>query len=132
MKLLTALGLTAALLLSGCGGDGTHLITGTITVNGTNMASGVLDGACVWSPETFGDIKVGARVTVKDGTGTIIGNSWIEKPIFVSGASCVYPYSVTVSDAESYSVEVGRGRAEYYSKVDLESQGWKIELTLGN
>jgi hypothetical protein len=130
MKLLTALGLTAALLLSGCGGIGKHLLTGTLTVRDTNLGFGVLEGLCILSSKGYSDISSGAGVTVKDGAGAIIGVSQLEDPTTAAQDYCVFPFSVTVTDADFYAIEVSHRGEVTYSRADLESKGWTLGLTL--
>jgi ABC-type uncharacterized transport system permease subunit len=130
MRLLTTLGITAALLFSGCGGTGTHVITGTITVTDTNAAFGVFEGVCILSSKGYSDISSGAGVTVKDGAGAIIGVSKLEEATTAAQDYCVWPFSVTVADADFYSIEVSHRGEVTYSRADLESMGWTLGLTL--
>ncbi len=127
-----AIGLAAAMLLSGCGG--TRLITGTITVFDKNLLYGVeltgLPTVCLMS-EGYRDIKYGANVTVRDGAGTVLGISELKLPTSVKATSCEYPFAVTVGNSEFYSIKIGNRREVIYSKADLESQGWTLGLTLG-
>jgi hypothetical protein len=131
-RALIAIGLAAGMLLSGCGG--TRLITGTITIYDTNQfydeATQSAFGPLCYMGEGYRDIEISGNVTVKDGAGTIIGTSELEKPTSVKATSCEYPFAVTVSDSEFYSIKIGNRRELIYSRAELESQGWTLGLTL--
>lgn len=132
LRALIAIGLAAGMLLSGCGG--TRLITGTITIYDTNQfydeATQSAFGPLCYMGEGYRDIEISGNVTVKDGAGTIIGTSELEKPTSVKATSCEYPFAVTVSDSEFYSIKIGNRRELIYSRAELESQGWTLGLTL--
>jgi hypothetical protein len=70
-------------------------------------------------------------VTVKDGAGSIVGVSKLEAVISTTFDYCLFPFSVTVSDAEFYSIEVSRRGELNFSKADLESKGWLVQLKIG-
>jgi hypothetical protein len=131
-RTLIAVGLAAGILLSGCGG--TRLITGTITVFDKNLLFGEeltgLPTVCLMS-EGYRDIKYGASVTVRDGAGEVLGISELKLPTSVKANSCEYPFEVSVSNSEFYSIKIGNRREVIFSRADLESQGWTLGLTLG-
>jgi hypothetical protein len=140
MRFLTTLGLTAALLLSGCGGAGvaptitapiTHVIKGSVKVFDFNVGYDPDRTICIFAVPRFEDVGEGATVTVKDGAGSIVGVSKLESAISTSFNDCVFPFSVTVSDAEFYAIEVSRRGELNFSKADLESKGWMVQLKLG-
>jgi hypothetical protein len=135
MRLLTALGLTAALLFAGCGGAGTaptitapvtHVIKGSVKVFDFNVGYDPDRTVCIFLNPRYDDVDAGATVTVKDGAGSIVGVSKLEAVI-----STTFAFSVTVSDAEFYSIEVSRRGELNFSKADLESKGWLVQLKIG-
>jgi hypothetical protein len=137
LRPLIAIGLTSALLFSGCDGTGaapsatapvTQKITGTVRIGWDGVYTCVVGPVFGWGG--FADIP-GASVTVKDGTGTIIGVSKLELPIEDGYSYCLFPFSVTVSDSEFYSIEVSNRGEVTYSRAELESQGWSLKFKLG-
>ena len=131
-RTLIAIGLAAGMMLSGCGG--TRQITGTVTVYATNQfydeATQAAFGPLCYMGEGYRDIEFSGIVTVKDGAGSIIGTSKLEKPSSVKATSCEYPFAVTVSNSEFYSIKIGDRRELIYSRAELESQGWTLGLSL--
>lgn len=125
MLLKASLALT--LLLVGCGGG--QAISGTFVLTDSEVA---------WTSTScsgtggYSDIREGANVVVKDGTGTIIGTAaLVSDPVRSSASRCAYTFTVPVKDAEFYAVEVGRRGALTYSKAEIEAQGWAVGFTLG-
>jgi hypothetical protein len=140
MRLLTALGLTAALLFAGCGGAGTaptitapvtHVIKGSVKVFDFNVGYDPDRTVCIFLNPRYDDVDARATVTVKDGAGSIVGVSKLEAVISTTFDYCLFPFSVTVSDAEFYSIEVSRRGELNFSKADLESKGWLVQLKIG-
>ncbi len=133
LRPLIAIGLAAGMILSGC--SGTRLITGTITVFDENLSYGKdlvgIPTFCIMG-EGYRDItKYGASVTVRDSAGVVIGISELKEPTSVKPNSCEYPFEVSVSDSDFYSIKIGNRREVVFSRAELESQGWTLGLTLG-
>lgn len=84
----------------------------------------------------YDDIRGGARVTVKNEKGTLIGTGSLESGTWTNlgggTTGCVFPFTVAdVKDADFYQVEVSHRGGLTYSKADLEAKGWVVEASLG-
>ena len=157
------LGLVAALALGACGGGGDDeaapgttepefpIVSGTFALNGENMND--IDGNWTSCSGTGGydDFRAGMDVTVRDGSGKIIGTGSARNmdpgdepeanPItpleFAAVAAkradgCTLKFEVPlVEAADFYAVEAGSRGDLTYSHAELEATDWWIQLTLG-
>ena len=116
----------AVLLVAACGGQ---TITGSFVLRG----SGETTGTTCAGTGGYSDIRTGVNVVVKDGTGKVIGTGTLldDPDADTVFGRCSYVFSVPVTDADFYSVEVGRRGALTYSRAELEAQGWTVGFTLG-
>jgi len=86
-------------------------------------------GGCV-TTGGYEDIKVGAQITVRDQTGTILGIGELE-PIYTDMFKCEFAFTIDVPDATFYTIEMGRRGELTYSKQDLEQADWHVDSTIG-
>ncbi len=116
-----------------CGG-GSHTLHGTLTLTSSSGIS--RSGGNCSGTGGYDDLTAGAAVTVKNESGTVIATGSLER-----GASdATYPtvvchFSFTISnlpDAKFYSVEVTHRGALTYSQDQLNSNGWKVEASIGD
>jgi hypothetical protein len=110
-----------------------HVLDGTVALSDPNGWTYVTSGnqSLCQVQDGFSDLAVGAPITVKDQAGTIIGTGSFAMGTYANGA-CAVPFHVDgLPDAPFYSLEIGRRPALAYSRADLESHGWKLDLTLG-
>jgi hypothetical protein len=120
------------LILTGCAP--TQSITGSFTL----ISSGIFAAG---TPECSGeggysDIRPGLQVTVKNGSGSIIGKSSLG-PNEYSGENanvvCKYSFKINnVPKADFYQIEVGSRGALSYSFEELRKQDWNVAFSLGN
>ncbi len=117
------------LIVTGCG-VGSHKITGTFKlidsdVNYNQFTCYGLGG--------YADIREGADVIVKDGSGKIIAKSkLVDDKAGSSARGCAYTFEVAdVPSADFYAVSVGRRGELTYSKSEMAAQGWKVSFSLG-
>lgn len=85
----------------------------------------------------FTDVNAGTPVVVKDASGKIIGTGQLGEGHYTSssglieeGTLCTFDFSVSVPDASFYSIEVSHRGVQSFSKSDLESVGWNVQLSL--
>jgi hypothetical protein len=89
----------------------------------------------------YSDIAVGMQVRIADNAGQLIGVSSLSTSEFVTAekldglgtvtAACVFRFAVEIpGDRNFYTVELGRRGSLAYSRADLISSGWHIELRL--
>jgi hypothetical protein len=93
------------------------------------------DGAsdCSGGDGGYSDIGPGMPITVTDEKGTILASTTLPEQGEVSGFGCVWTMRVPVTDdAAQYSVGGGRRGSVTYSHQELESQHWKVSLSLGD
>lgn len=83
----------------------------------------------------YGDIASGTSVTVRDQAGTIIATGQLYSGTYNSkplAKACTFAFLVpAIPDAPFYTVEVSHRGPLTYSRADLESREWKVDLTLG-
>ena len=82
----------------------------------------------------YSDIRPGAQVTVRGGSGSTLAISRLgESKGALSPATCSFEFSVTeVPREDFYRIEVShRGEIEF-SFAEMESKNWMVELTLGS
>lgn len=111
----------------------THDIMGTLTLHN--------DGPVYQSATTcagdggFDDIDSRTlQAVAKDDKGVIVGTAGMTstRPGDAQNDECYMSFTLkALPDAPFYSIEVGHRGAVTYSKTDLESRGWAIDLTIG-
>jgi hypothetical protein len=115
------IGFIGLLALAACGG-------------GSEEASpdGVLTGSLL-APECGGGYAITqASVEVRDETDTLIGATTTGSDL-QSDDSCRVEFTVTdLPGARFYQITIGSHDAPAYSHVELQANGWHVELTLGN
>jgi hypothetical protein len=129
-----------ALLAVGCGhqpaAPRTHMLAGVYIVHGIFSHRGY-GASCNPADAGYPDIARGSGVTVRDGTGAIVGTAGLEggtlrrSPLRGRDDDCVFSFSLTVPEEDRYRIEVGQRGAVEFSRADLERENWKAELTIG-
>ncbi len=112
-----------------------HTIQGTFVLrdtSGSTFPSIETVGTGCQGKGGYSDIGPGMPVTVKDESGKLLGATSLGEG-GGSSTSCTFTFTITgVGDAQIYSVEGGRRGAVSYPRADLEANGWKVGLTLGD
>jgi hypothetical protein len=87
--------------------------------------------------EGYGDIAVGTRVTVTDGSGTTLGVGELEQcefhPLESPGQARGLRFSFSVSNlppSDFYRVEVASRGSLDFSREELQDQEWEVQLSL--
>jgi hypothetical protein len=117
----------------------THAITGTLTLDeNPNLVQKVSTslGKVTSCSGTggFADIKDGAQVVIRDAAGAIVGTATIAVASDLTStfdSICRYTFATTVPDSAFYTVEIANRKGPTYQRVDLEANGWRVDLTLG-
>jgi hypothetical protein len=108
---------------------GVHRITGSMTLYSDGFITRTDGRGC---EGTSGyDIDEGTQVTISDGRDKTIGlgNLSIGRS---ESSSRVFEFSVPdVPNADFYKVEVAHRGELSYSKEELASKGWRVEVALG-
>lgn len=111
------------------------------------IRSEVRDGSC-YGTSGFRDFGAGMNVTVRDGTGKVIGTDRTRAPsaspppdLLPSGISgggldviantCTVWFEVAATEADFYQLEVGQRVKLTLSRQDLERQAWTLRFDLG-
>jgi len=130
-------------------GDAPHTVEGVFTLNDSD--------AFFANPRTcsgdggYSDFGPGMGITVRDGSGNIIGSGRTEAlpPLGEIGeqgsllqlmirladgetSSCSVYFSVQVADADFYEIELGSSGELSYSREELDAEDWFISLSLGD
>ena len=80
----------------------------------------------------YDDIKSGLSVTVRDGSGSILGTGRLGDGRKPGSSWCTFEFSVGgLSEADFYSVEVGSRGEMTYSFEEMENYDWEVAFTLG-
>ncbi len=113
----------------------THTITGSITIFGDKTGSfpsiDMLPGGGCEGDGGYGDFVAGGNITVRDGGGAIIASGTLLTGKSVPGG-CEMSFRITgVPEAPFYSIEIGRRGGYSISLSELESTGWKLDLSIG-
>src|SRR6266540_5849465 len=129
-----------ALLAAGCGrkpsAPPSHRLEGVYIVHGI-FSHRSYGAPCNPTDAGYADIRAGTAVTVKDGAGALVGTAALgagtlrRSPLRGRDDDCVFSFSLTVLDRDSYRIEVGRRGAVVFSRADLERANWKADLTIG-
>lgn len=74
-----------------------------------------------------------AAVTVKNETGAIIGatTTGVHEDFSSTKFGCTTDFSLSVPKAAFYQVQIGTHGGPAYSFADMQANGWKLALTLG-
>ena len=120
---LAALGVTAAAVVTGAAlyASGTFR-TQMLTVHGTEQVLvNSFDGMSTDS--AFPDITAGSRVTVVNGSGTVIGTGTLaaSDPTSWGPQDAVYAFAVTVPAGQPrYGIEIGRNRGtQWFTEAQM-------------
>lgn len=144
MRLAAAAMVALAILLTACGGqaepspeptavptEALHTLAGTFTLHAT-------DGG--WRPNSrckgsggYSDIVPGMGMTLKDGEGTILGTARFGNgTVAERGQQCVFEFTFEeVPVADFYVLDSGRRGEQTYSREELESLDWTVDLEIG-
>lgn len=114
-----------------------HTVSGTMTVYAGTL--GYKFGEFCSGRGGYDDIQVGTNVTIKDGTGTIIGTGSLGRgraaePVGVENYALGCEFSFRVPDvrkAAFYEVEVSHRGGLTFSYDELKTKGWFVRATLG-
>lgn len=82
----------------------------------------------------YDDIRPGVRVVVRDGDGSTLATGQLEYDAEADEATedeCPLVFEVDVPRSEFYAIEVGRRGELTYSFEEMETQGWRVDATLG-
>lgn len=124
-------GIVVAIILSSGGGTTNHTIIGGLTLTDTDEFWSKGDD-CQGSGG-YDDIRTGAQVVVKDGSGKLLGTSSLLSGTASDSFSCDFAFFVDdVPDADFYSVEVSHRGEITNSRKELEDNAWIVGLTLGS
>jgi hypothetical protein len=108
-------------------------ITGTFTLIDADIQRGG-GGICVGTGG-YSDIAPGLQVTVKDGSGNILGLGKLgpdQHKGQYSEVACEYGFKVeNIPRADFYDIEVGRRGSLKYSFEEIRKKGWVLTFTLG-
>ncbi len=78
----------------------------------------------------YDDIRSGVSVTVRDGAGAVLGTGRLGDG--VKDLWCTFNFTVAdLPKVDFYSVEVGRRGELTYSFDEMETSGWKVDLSIG-
>jgi hypothetical protein len=94
-------------------------------------------GPCKGADVDYPDIRQGTTVTVRDGTGSLLGTVALEGgtlrkgPLRGKDDDCVFSFSLTVPERDAYWIEVGRRGVVPFPRTELERSNWKADLTIG-
>jgi hypothetical protein len=114
-----------------------HRLEGTYIVHGV-FPHQSFGGPCKPADAGYPNITPGTTVTVRDetkavlGTASLQGGTLRDGPLRGNDDDCVFSFSLTVPERDTYRIEVGRqpGQARF-SRSDLEKSSWKADLTVG-
>ena len=80
----------------------------------------------------YDDLHVGTAVVVRDEAGKVLSTGNLDSGKISSLETCTWAFRVTgLPDAKYYQVEVSHRGQVTYSRADLDSAHWKIDLRLG-
>lgn len=127
--------LATLVVLAGCGGD-TLELSGQLVLDAPLLGGAdyiVRDGARCEGAGPFADVSNAAVVTVRGPDGSVVGVTEVGwgAPHDVL-PRCVFEWSVSVPELDFYTVEVaGRGEVTR-SRDQVESDGGRIDLSIGS
>lgn len=105
-------------------------IVGTLTVEASTSSDSSDGGDCYASDGGYSDVRMGAGVTIKDETGTVVALGNLDPGHTIEPAKCTFGFSVvSVPEGKKfYSVEVAHRGEVRYTRADLSEP---LTLTLG-
>ncbi len=141
MRRCAAVAAVLAVLLASCSNGHKpalpprHQLSGEYAVHGVypHRSEGM---PCKAKDVGYPDIRPDTPVTVRDGTGallgrTTLGNGTLRRTILIRD-DCVHRFSLTVPDRGAYEIEVGTRGSLAFSRADLERNQWEVSLGIGN
>jgi hypothetical protein len=129
-----------AVLLAGCSHKpADHRVTGRYMVHGVypGVDRRTSDGQpCKAADIGYSDIGKDTPVTVNDGSGAVVGRATLGegrlRVTVLARQDCVYAFSLSLPDRDSYVVEVASRGSVTFSRADLQRAGWTVTLAIGN
>ncbi len=134
-----------AVLLVGCGGTApvtpspspipSHIITGSLKLFGVGHISlrGYPPAICEGTGG-YDDVRAGASIVVLNESGTTIGTVALPPGAMAQRDTwaCWFDFTLPgIPDAPFYSVKVNQRAGPTWSRAQMEANGWKVELALG-
>jgi hypothetical protein len=111
-------------------GSSSHNLSGTESIYDSSSFASESDGSSCSAPYGYYDLTSTNAVAVTDADGNTKYTSLYGGT--VSGTACVYNFSLTVADSDSYSVRIGNRNTLSYSHSDMENADWSITVTIGD
>lgn len=116
-----------------------HTLTGSLAVvDPTTVDDGFTQGGPCYTGGGYSDIRTSTEVVVYDGADRVIATGALESgiaaaPLFGDSViECDFNFTVNhVPDASYYKVEVSHRGGLTYSRSDLSSKGWHVDISLG-
>ncbi len=105
-------------------------VLGAITIPSSGARDDSAVGSCTGAGG-YSDIREGAAVTVRDGSGDVIATGRLEGGV-VEGSLCIHVFQVDVPRADFYSFEVSNRGELTYSYQDMVDAEWQVALSLGD
>jgi uncharacterized coiled-coil protein SlyX len=90
---------------------------------------GASDTTCTGA-ESYSEVRAGVVVTVTDEAGAIVGTSPLGQGVKTNNTTCVFPFSLEVTEARFYTFSVGNLGEVTYSYEEMEASGWEVSLTI--
>lgn len=119
------------LIVTQTGGSAGRTLHGTLVLTDKNGAW--TTGALCKGSGGYSDISTGQQVVVKDKSGTILATGKLGIGNATSFETCDFTFEVkNVSGADFYTVEVTHRGGLTYSKADLASKDWTVDVSLGS
>lgn len=130
--------LALAVATAACGGDrpepptghapSGHSVTGELVLRAGDDAS----TGCTRGLGGYADIGVGTQVTVTDGNGVVLGLGTLATGVR-EGFTCRFTWQPIngIPDRNFYGVEVAHRGVVKFSSADMQTNGYRVSLTLG-
>lgn len=105
-----------------------HVVSGTFTL----VDDATADNGCVGPGDgSWADVRPGAEVTVRDGSGSVLGTGTLGDGAATTwgqfGAkACDYAFSVGVPDSDAYTVAFPGGLSLDYTRAELDADSWRV------
>jgi len=129
--------LFVAVLMSACAaqssGPPTHTIEGHLELKDDGLfgAGIAASGGTCHGVGRYFNVTPGLPITIKDESGTIVGTASLNGGIGTAN-SCSFPFlAKDVGEAKFYTFESGDYGEVTFSRADIESKGWRVELAIG-
>jgi hypothetical protein len=127
--------LVLAGLLMVFGPGSKQMLRGSITVIDTDFyysSSVETNGSSCYTTGGYSDVNSGTNVAVKNGDGKLLGVTDLSSGVTVGSYRCKFSFELEVSKSDFYSFDIGNRDEVSYSKDELESKDWNLELSLGD